>query len=135
MSAQTFMICLVIAAIAVITSEVSSTPALNPYASNSSNKSHNLIVGYRMPGDRLVRRDSIQHKPSSWMQVTVKQKTFNVSKWERITLVKALDQNTDGNGGYVNLTQGGPGYNNVTLKFRTQRGGGINFIVEVYARS
>ncbi|XP_031834359.1 putative salivary secreted peptide [Nomia melanderi] len=134
MSAQKLVICLVIAVIAVITSEVNSTPALNPYASNSSNKSHNLIVGYRMPGDRLVLRQNIIKK-SAWMQIVTEQKTFNVSKWERITLVNALDQKTNGNGAYASLLQGGPGYNNVTLRFKSQRGHGINFIVELYSRT
>ncbi|XP_024874518.1 probable salivary secreted peptide [Temnothorax curvispinosus] len=98
-----------------------------------ANKSHHLIVGYRMPGDRLVLKDRII-KNSSWMKVVTVEKTFNVSRWERITMVEALDQKTNGNGAHATVLKGGPGHNNVTLKFKSQRGHSINFVVQLYAR-
>ncbi|XP_066589766.1 probable salivary secreted peptide [Prorops nasuta] len=100
---------------------------------SANNKSHHLTVGYRAPGDRLVLRQSVQ-KNSSWMQVISVTKTFNASRYDRITQVNAFDQKVNGKGAYPSLLQGGPGYNNVTLKFKSQRGHGINFIVELYAR-
>lgn len=132
MSAQMFVICLAIAAIATITSEVSSTPALDPYA--SVNKSHSLIIGYRVPGDRLVLRQLVKYDVTSWMQIISVQKTVNAPKWERITQIRALDQKPDGNNANVTLIQGGPRYNNATLSLKGKRGYGINFIVEVFSR-
>ncbi|XP_076642146.1 putative salivary secreted peptide [Halictus rubicundus] len=133
MSSQKVLVCLAIAVIAVIIGEVTSVPQYNNYASNGTNKSHNLVIGYRQGGDRLVLRQSVIKK-SAWLQVQSIQKSFNTSQWERITMVKALDQKTNGNGAYASLLGGGPGYNNVVLKFKSQRGHGINFIVELYAR-
>ncbi|XP_071573745.1 probable salivary secreted peptide [Temnothorax nylanderi] len=96
--------------------------------------SHHLIVGYRIPGDRRVLKQSII-KNSSWMKVQVIQKTFNVSRGERITMVKALDQKTNGNGAYASILRGGPGHNYVTIKFQSQKGHSINFVLQLYART
>ncbi|EZA51818.1 hypothetical protein DMN91_003938 [Ooceraea biroi] len=132
MSAQKYMIGLafLVAALLAI-NVVPASGTINNYA--AANKSHHLIVGTRMAGDRLVLRQNVQ-KNSSWMKVSVVEKTFNTSMWERITMVKALDQKTNGNGAYASLLRGGPGHSNVTLKFKSQRGHSINFIVELYAR-
>ncbi|XP_076277364.1 putative salivary secreted peptide [Lasioglossum baleicum] len=132
MSAQKLLVCLAIALIAVIATEVASIPSYDNYA--SANKSHHLIVGSRVPGDRLILRQSVIEK-SSWMQVISTTRTFNTTNtWEKITQVKALDQKTNGNGATASLLGGGPGSNYVTLKFKSKRGHGINFIVELYAR-
>jgi len=132
MLAQKYVIVLaVLVAAAFAINAVPASGAIENYA--AANKSHNLIVGYRMPGDRLVLKQIVV-KNSSWMKVSVVEKTFNVSTWERITLIKALDAKTNGNGAYASIVRGGPGHSNVTLKFKSQRGHGINFTVEVYAR-
>lgn len=102
-------------------------------ADTLDNKSHNLVVGSRMPGDKLVLKETII-KDSSWLRVQTVQKTFNVSSWERITMVEALDQKTNGNGAYASILNGGPGHNNVTIKLKSQRSHGINFTVQIYAR-
>ncbi|XP_043253334.1 probable salivary secreted peptide [Colletes gigas] len=133
MSAQKVLVCLAIIAVAIFATNVDSFGQPG-YANNSTNKSHNLSIGYRMPGDKLVLRQNVV-KTSSWMQIVTEQKTFNTSQFYRITLVNALDQKTNGNGAYASLTSGGPGYNSATLRFKSQRGHGINFVVEVYARS
>lgn len=98
-----------------------------------ANKSHHLIVGYRLPGDRMVLKQAINVN-SSWMKVKQIQKTFNTTRNERITLIRAMDQKTNGKGAYASILRGGPGHTNVTMKFKSQRGHGINFIVEIYAR-
>ncbi|CAK9826229.1 Probable salivary secreted peptide [Anthophora retusa] len=134
MSGQKLFLYLVIVATAVIATEVSSVPQGGKYAANSSNASHNLIIGYRLPGDRLVLSQNVV-KPSAWMRVVTEEKTFNVSKWERITMVRALDQKTNGNGAYASILNGGPGSSNVTIRFKSQRGHGINFVVELYSRT
>ncbi|KAH0955550.1 hypothetical protein HN011_011458 [Eciton burchellii] len=132
MLAQKHVIVLaVLVAAAFAFNAVPASGTIENYA--APNKSHNLIVGYRMPGDRLVLKQVVV-KNSSWMKVSVIEKTFNVSTWERITLLKALDSKTNGNGAYASIVRGGPGHSNVTIKFKSQRGHGINFVVEVYAR-
>lgn len=101
---------------------------------NSSSKSHHLVAGSRLPGDRLTLQQSVV-KTSSWGSITSVQKTFNVSRYEKITQVLACDQKNNGNGAYPSIISGGPGGNNVTLKFKSQRGHGINFIVTLYSRN
>lgn len=116
----------------LIAAQVNSAPQSNLYGSNN-NKSHDLVIGYRMPGDRLILRQSII-KNSSWGRIVTDERTFNTTRFERITQVRALDQKTNGNGAYASILFGGPGWNNVTIRFKSQRGHGINFIVEVYSR-
>lgn len=131
MSAQKYIIALGFAIIALIA--INTEPASGAVEYAPANKSHNLIVGYRMPGDRLVFREGIV-KNSSWMKIVIIEKTFNATKYDRITMLRALDQKTNGNGAYASILRGGPGHNNVTMKFKSQRGHGINFVVELYAR-
>ncbi|XP_076619511.1 putative salivary secreted peptide [Colletes latitarsis] len=133
MSAQKVLVCLAIIAVAIFATQVDSFGQPG-YATNATNKSHNLIIGYRMPGDRLVLSQNVV-KSSSWMQIVTEQKTFNTTRFSRLTLVNALDQKTNGYGAYATLQSGGPGYSNVTLAFKSQRGQGINFVVELYARA
>ncbi|KMQ82640.1 putative salivary secreted peptide-like protein, partial [Lasius niger] len=98
-----------------------------------ANKSQNLSIGYRVPGDRLVLNQSVvQH--NSHPKVIVIEKSFNIKANERLTLVQSLNQHTDGNGASVSLVRGGPGHNTVTLLFESQIGHGINHVVELYAR-
>ncbi|XP_053981994.1 probable salivary secreted peptide [Hylaeus volcanicus] len=129
--AQKFVVLLAVVALAVLTTEVSSA-ALQVYGSGL-NKSHNLLLGVRKPGDRLVLRQNVV-KNSSFMQIVVDEKSFNTPMYEQITAIQVLDQKTDGNGAYASIVSGGPGSNSVSLRFKSQRGHGINFIVEVYAR-
>lgn len=100
----------------------------------ANNKSHNLIVGSRLPGDRLIWGESVM-KASKWLQIVTLEKNFNATKYERITQIRAMDRRTDGNGAFAKVIKGGVGYNNVTLRFKSQRGYEINFWVEVYARA
>lgn len=106
---------------------------LDHYAANTTNKSHHLIAGSRLPGDRLYYQEYIV-KSSSWLQIVSVEKSFNVSKNLRITQLQALDQKTNGNGAYAKIVKGGPGTSNVTIKFKSQRSHGINFLVLLYAR-
>ncbi|XP_011308427.1 probable salivary secreted peptide [Fopius arisanus] len=121
-----------VVAIAITTYSPSHAYRYN-YATNSTNKSHNLIVGSRLPGDRITYQENIVKSSKLW-QITTVEKTFYAAKNERITQVYALDQKTNGNGAYARITKGGPGLNNVTIKFKSQRNHGINFLVQIYSR-
>ncbi|KAL6425366.1 hypothetical protein ACFW04_009513 [Cataglyphis niger] len=130
MSAQKFVFSLAFT-IAVLLA-VNTVPANGAIEQQAANKSNHLIVGSRVPGDRLVLRQNV-FKNSSWMKVTILEQTFNISIYQRITLLQSLDQKTNGNGATASLLKGGPGFNNVTLRFKSQRGHSINHVVELYA--
>ncbi|XP_014486778.1 PREDICTED: probable salivary secreted peptide [Dinoponera quadriceps] len=132
MSAQKYIITVGLVIAALLAINIGTATGFSSLA--AANKSHNLIVGYRLPGDRLVVRQSIV-KNSSWMRIVTEEKTFNTTRYERITLIQALDQKTNGNGAYASILNGGPGHTNCTMRFKSQRGHGINFVVEVYARA
>ncbi|XP_011686770.1 PREDICTED: probable salivary secreted peptide [Wasmannia auropunctata] len=119
----------VLLAVLLTVNSVPANGALDTYA----DKSHYLVVGSRVPGDRVVLRENII-KDFSWLRVVTVEKTFYAAAYERITMVEALGQKTNGNGAYVSILNGGPGHNNVTMKFKSQRSHGINFVVQVYAR-
>ncbi|XP_071573747.1 probable salivary secreted peptide [Temnothorax nylanderi] len=107
---------------------------INTVPANGSidSKSNHLIVGSRVPGDRLALLQRIE-KNRSWGEVQVIQKTFNVSRWGRITMIEALDQTPYG--AYVSILSGGLGHNYVTLKFQSQRGQSIKYLLQLFARS
>lgn len=130
MSAQKFIFGLAFA-IAVLLA-INTVPANGAIDQQATNKSNHLIVGSRVPGDRLVLRQNV-FKNSSWMKVVIVEQTFNISAYQRITLLQSLDQKTNGNGASASLLRGGPGFNNVTLRFKSQRGHSINHVVELYA--
>ncbi|KAI4488350.1 hypothetical protein M0804_005198 [Polistes exclamans] len=130
MFAQKLVIFMAVMVAAVVAVEYVPRAYFEPFAAN---KAHNLTIGYRVPGDRLVLRSNISKK-SSWLQVVTTETTLNVSRYDRITMVGAYDQKSDGTGAYASLLKGGPGYANVTLRFKSQRNHGINFVVEVYAK-
>lgn len=105
----------------------------NRYVREAENKTHNLRVGSRTPGDELLFQKNIV-KESKWLRKVIVEETFNMPTYSIITLVEALDQKTNGNGAYASLTNGGPGSQNVKLRFKSQRGHGINFVVKIYGR-
>lgn len=129
-------------------------------ANKTVNSSHNLIVGTRLPYDRLLSQQvsifpnqfasfviwggffideslipsQIVTKSSSWLQIVTQEVNFRTPNYETITQVRALDQKTNGNGAYASITAGGPGNRNTTIRFKSQRGHGISFILEIYGR-
>ncbi|XP_043272547.1 probable salivary secreted peptide [Venturia canescens] len=102
-------------------------------ATSKSGKSHALIVGGRVLGDRCVYKEHIV-KDSSWFRIVTHEQVYNVSKYERITQVKATDRATDGNGARASLLGGGPGFSSAKLRLKSQRGHGIDYDIEIYAR-
>ena len=133
MSGPKLLFYLAIVTVTVLSAQVDSSSPETYLGQSNKDNSHNLVVGYRLPGDRLVLRQSVI-KNSSWMRVVVVEKSFSVLEFDRITLLQALDQKTNGNGAYASILEGGPGNSNVTMRFKSQRGHGINFIVELYSR-
>lgn len=113
---------------------VNTVPASEVYASYApANKSHNLVLGNRMPGDRLLYKEHIV-KGSLWLKIVTVERTYNASTWERITMIEALDKDTNGNGAYASILNGGLGHSNVTIGLKSQKSHGINFIIQLYGR-
>lgn len=97
-------------------------------------KSHNLTIGYRQPGDRLVLSQNVVKK-SAWMRVVTVEKNITLPNPRyTITKVEVIDQKTDGTGANVNVLSGGQGKKFIKLAFKSQRGHGINFIINLFAR-
>ena len=93
----------------------------------------NVIVGNRVPGDFLAGRDFVK-KESKFMQVVKETKTFSVAGTGKITELRLLDQDKKGHGAAATIQAGGPGSSYVTVQFKSERGHGISFIVELYGR-
>ncbi|KAK0085231.1 hypothetical protein PV325_005566 [Microctonus aethiopoides] len=132
MTSKFVLLAVILATLAIASSLYPPSAYIQQYAV-APNKSHHLIAGSRLPGDRLLLQQYIV-KSSSWMQITTVEKSFNVSRYEKITQIQALDQKSDGTGAYPSIVRGGPGTSNVTMKFKSQRSKGINFVVLIYAR-
>lgn len=49
-----------------------------------------------------------------------------------ISCIKVLDQRKDGKNGVVKVKQGGIGTKNVLLRFHSQRGHSLNYVVQIY---
>ncbi|XP_047354837.1 probable salivary secreted peptide [Vespa velutina] len=131
MHAQNLLMVIVVAIAVVVIAGVESDYVPRAHLEEYAAKSHNLTIGYRKPGDRRVHTQNIVKK-SSWMRIVTAEVSINTSSI--INMVGVYDQKTDGTGAFPSVLKGGPGNRNVTLRFKSQRGHGINFVVEVYAR-
>ncbi|XP_003423804.1 probable salivary secreted peptide [Nasonia vitripennis] len=92
-----------------------------------------LIVGSRIPGDHLLQREFLK-VPSKILQVVKERKTYTGDNYSKITQVRLLDQNKNGNGATAIIVNGGPGLSYVTVDFKSVRGHSIDFIIEIYGR-
>ena len=101
------------------------------YSANSG--SHHLFLGSRVWGDKLIEKKIVK-KSSSILQIVKEKISMTGDGRSNITMIQALDQKTNGNGATAVLEAGGPGHNFATLSFKSKRGHGINFVVEVYGK-
>ncbi|XP_014211445.1 probable salivary secreted peptide [Copidosoma floridanum] len=102
-------------------------------ASSQAAMKNDLIVGARVPGDRVIQAAIVQ-KSHAILQVVKLKKTFIGNNYSTITQVRLMDQNKNGNGATPTIINGGPGHNFVTVEFKSVRGHSIDFIVELYGR-
>ncbi|XP_033211909.1 probable salivary secreted peptide [Belonocnema kinseyi] len=94
-------------------------------------QSHNITVGTKYFGDKLLLQEKIYRK-SEFLRKIVIEKTFKVDGF--ISQIVAEDQKTNGNGAYASVIGGGPGQREVTMKFKSQRGHSIKFVVKIYGQ-
>ena len=98
-------------------------------AVNSYAQSHHMSVGTKHNRDILLL-DQVIKEDSKYFRKVVIEKTFSVSG--QITQIVAEDQKTNGNGAYASVLNGGPGQREVKMKFKSQRGHGINFRLKIF---
>nr|BAN20141.1 unkown protein [Riptortus pedestris] len=99
-----------------------------------NNKTHNFTFGRRGYYDRLIFTTH-EVKSRSFLQklsydITVPPK--GAPQRNVITYIEVLDQYRDSNGGCAYLNGGGVGNKNVTLHIKSQKGEGVNFVINVY---
>lgn len=136
MNGKASHILIVLIAIAALANSAESYSFSSSHSSSNATSTadpHVLIVGGRTLGDRCVYKEHIV-KDSSWFRIVTHEQTYNISQYERITQVRAVDKSTDGNGAIPSLRAGGPGHSFVTLRMKSQRNHGIDFDIEIYAK-
>ena len=95
----------------------------------------NSTWGYAHPYDILLHRENVIVK-SRWLQVVSRDVIYPAPGYistRTISAIKAIDRARK-HGGYAALYKGGPGYRNVTIHFKSQRGEGLNYTVEIWGR-
>ncbi|XP_023711785.1 probable salivary secreted peptide [Cryptotermes secundus] len=93
---------------------------------------HNLAVGWRECGDRLLYRERVQQKFKFLGTRTayLHYPSLGISN-STITYILALNESR---GGYASVLGGGVGRTYVTLRFRSGFSRGIKFVVEIYGK-
>lgn len=95
----------------------------------------NSTWGFISPYDYIIHY-SIRKRSSSFMQVVSENVTFpfpNQKNNHTITAIRLTDQVPKGKA-YGQLYAGGPGFNYTTIRLKSQRNQGYNFILEIYGR-
>ncbi|XP_039433151.1 probable salivary secreted peptide [Culex pipiens pallens] len=101
----------------------------------SAQLQHNGSWGTRGPQDVLLFRDNVVAK-SKWLRVNKVDLSYpqRGQNGGTITAINVYDGSTNGKGGYAKIKAGGVGQNNVTIRFKSQRGKAMNFTVEIYGQ-
>ncbi|GAB0088307.1 probable salivary secreted peptide [Sergentomyia squamirostris] len=99
-------------------------------------QSHHIQWGNVTHYDILLHRDFVR-KSSSWLQVVSTDVNYPLANSTQprnrtITCIRAQDQYINGKGGFATLRAGGVGFNHTTVHFKSQRGQGFDFILEIY---
>ncbi|KAK9507206.1 hypothetical protein O3M35_007114 [Rhynocoris fuscipes] len=115
---------------------VVSTSLAYPKTACGSGPTHDLLLGQRLPGDRLL------YSTHETMESSILRKKVRDIYWptnqhpgySTITRIEVYDQITNGQGGCAFLSDGGVGNNFVKLHLKTQRGGKFDFLINIYGR-
>jgi hypothetical protein len=93
---------------------------------------HNRITCNKQIGDRLLAEKS---SARSFKFLGYVSGEINVYVGEnKINCVQAIDQWSDGTGGFAQITDGGLGYNYVKVKIWSQFNRGFWFVVKIYGQ-
>lgn len=92
------------------------------------------LRSHEPPYDLPVVKKYVREKKIPILPIIVEEEeTFTVPVGYEIAYVKAVDQKQNGHGAKVVVIAGGLGESFVTLKFESQRGHSIDYLVEIYA--
>lgn len=95
----------------------------------------NSTWGYISPYDVIIHQ-SIRYQPSKFMQIRTENVTFpfgNQRNNRTITAIRLIDQ-IPRSQAYGQIIAGGINLNSTTIRLKSQRNQGFNFILEIYAR-
>lgn len=133
MSVQKHIIALglVIAALLVINTRIASGSNFAPKYDY-----HDINFGKRQPGDRAVIVEKVVKEIDGWLKTMDEERSFNTTGNDRITLIQALDQTPDERfSGTACIFDGGIGDTEVTIRFKSYIGHGVNYLVRIFAVS
>ncbi|KAK3933365.1 putative salivary secreted peptide [Frankliniella fusca] len=114
-------------------------PGFYPYLNassvgvNGNPKDQSVIIGGVTWQDRLLLQETA-YQESRWMRVRDADIVYPKKNelGYKISCIKVLDQRRDGLNGEVKIKEGGIGTNKVLLRFHSQRGHGLNYVVQIY---
>jgi hypothetical protein len=95
----------------------------------------NATWGYISPYDVIVHQ-SIRYQKSKFLQIRSENVTFpfgNQRNNRTITGIRLIDQ-IPRSQAFGQVISGGINFNHTTIRLKSQRGQGYNFIVEIYGR-
>ncbi|XP_044738065.1 probable salivary secreted peptide, partial [Chrysoperla carnea] len=98
-----------------------------------SGQSHHWSQGQKQIGDRLLTRQIVQKSAATFGGKVTKDIRYppKGDGNEIINFINATDQYVNGEGGFVTLLEGGVGTKAVKLHFKSQKGHGFNFILDI----
>lgn len=93
-------------------------------------------IGARIQNDYRLFMVGVYIRPARFFGTVQRERIFQTPKNEIITMVRIEDPEylPAYTGGLVRITNNGPGFRNVTLKFYSKWNTGINKIVTLYGR-
>lgn len=97
---------------------------------------HNSTWGFVGPYD-VILHHSIRRKSSSFLQIVTEDVKFpfpNQVNNRTITAIRVLDQLPKSKA-YAQVYSGGINYNHTMIHFKSERGKGFNFVLEIYGRN
>ncbi|XP_058799496.1 probable salivary secreted peptide [Phymastichus coffea] len=103
-------------------------------ASQAEIGSHSITVGIREQNDKMIHQEHISESFLITGQKKIIERVIRASENHVITMVRAIDDATDGTGAEPSITSGGPGSDWVAVRFKSQRLRGVYFNLEVYAK-
>lgn len=107
--------------------------ACNLFDLSSAQNSSDLIIGAIQPGDRMIEQRFVE-VPYKVLQIVKERITLNGNQYSKIHCIRALNRKNNGHPAKVTVEAGGTDQTYVTLLFKSERGHGIHYNVELWGR-
>ncbi|XP_075222520.1 putative salivary secreted peptide [Lycorma delicatula] len=131
-SSTSLLLCLAVIVPLVMAESISNPNEINLRTKGAS---HNLILGQRTWGDRLLFHQVVDVHRKLFRKVTYDVKYPSGSYGNaNISCITVIDLKSDGTGGYPYLKSGGVGYRSALINLLSQRSHGLHFNVTVYGK-